>query len=143
MKDFGKVSSGFWVSDDIQPMLDRAKLMALYLLTNRHGNLIGIFKLTRGYMADDLCWDRSAVQKALDELVSNNFLTLSERGDYLCINRFMEHNPTVNQKQIIARLRALTELPDTLPMLLPEAVPVVQRVLDKRNYSALSKGILQ
>ena len=141
MKDFGKVSSRFWTSDDIQPLSDRAKLMALYLLTTGHGNLIGIFKLSRGYIADDLCWDRSLVQKALTELKSNNFLTLSEQSNYLCINRYMEHNPTVNQKQVIARLNALLLLPEKLPELLPEAVTVVHRVLDKLSNGKVSREI--
>ncbi|WP_066017987.1 hypothetical protein [Endozoicomonas atrinae] len=141
MKDFGKVSSRFWTSDDIQPLSDRAKLMALYLLTTGHGNLIGIFKLSRGYMADDLCWDRSAVQKALAELASNDFLTLSEQSNYLCINRYMEHNPTVNQKQIIARLNALLLLPEKLPEVLPEAVTVVHRVLDKLSSGKVSREV--
>ena len=141
MKDFGKVSSRFWTSDDIQPLSDRAKLMALYLLTTGHGNLIGIFKLSRGYMADDLCWDRSAVQKALAELASNDFLTLSEQSNYLCINRYMEHNPTVNQKQIIARLNALLLLPEKLPEVLPDAVTVVHRVLDKLSSGKVSREV--
>ncbi len=141
MKEFGKVSSQFWISDDIQPLSDRAKLMALYLLTTGHGNLIGIFKLSRGYIADDLCWDRSVVQKALTELESNNFLTLSEQGNYLCINRFMDHNPTVNQKQIIARLNALLLLPDALSDMLPEAVAVVERVLAKACSGKASREV--
>ncbi|WP_066018624.1 hypothetical protein [Endozoicomonas atrinae] len=143
MKTFGKIESRFWISDDIQALSDSAKLMALYLLTTGHGNLIGIFKLSRGYMADDLCWDLAMVHKTLAELESNNFLTLSERGSYLCIHRFMDHNPTVNQKQIIARLRALTELPERLPDILPEAVPVVQRVVDKLSAGKACREVKQ
>ena len=143
MKTFGKIESRFWISDDIQALSDSAKLMALYLLTTGHGNLIGIFKLSRGYMADDLCWDLTTVQNTLAELQSNNFLTLSEQGNYLCIHRFMDHNPTVNQKQIIARLRALTELPESLPDILPDAVPVIQRVVDKLSAGKACREVKQ
>ncbi len=114
MKEFGKVSGQFWISDDIQALSNEAKLMALYLLTTGHGNLIGIFRMPKGYMAADLNWEETSVERAIAELTTSGFLLASERCKYICIPQFMEHNPVDNITQIDARLKLLVKLPHIL-----------------------------
>ena len=35
---------------------DDARLLALYLLTGQHTNMIGCFRLPDGYVSEDLAW---------------------------------------------------------------------------------------
>ncbi|MGI2030622.1 hypothetical protein, partial [Endozoicomonas acroporae] len=114
MKDFGKVSGQFWISDDIQSLSDKAKLLALYLLTTGHGNLIGIFRMPKGYIAADLNWEEPSVERAIAELTASGFLLASDQCQYICIPQFMEHNPVDNITQIDARLKLLVKLPQIL-----------------------------
>ncbi|WP_422447852.1 hypothetical protein [Endozoicomonas sp. ALB091] len=133
MKEFGKVSSQFWISDDIQPLSDKARLLALYLLTTGHGNLIGIFRMPKGYMAADLNWDEPSVERAIAELTASGFLLASDQCQYICIPQFMEHNPVDNITQIDARLKLLVKLPQILLEELPGVIPVIERAVAKAS----------
>ncbi|WP_353623110.1 hypothetical protein [Salinisphaera sp. G21_0] len=133
MKEFGKVSSGFWISDDIQALSDQAKLLALYLLTTGHGNLIGIFRMPKGYMAADLGWEEPSVERAIAELTASGFLLASDQCKYICIPQFMEHNPVDNITQIDARLKLLVKLPQMLLEDLPGVIPVIERAVAKAS----------
>ncbi|WP_163369304.1 hypothetical protein [Endozoicomonas acroporae] len=133
MKEFGKVSSQFWISDDIQPLSDKARLLALYLLTTGHGNLIGIFRMPKGYMAADLNWDEPSVERAIAELTTSGFLLASDQCQYICIPQFMEHNPVDNITQIDARLKLLVKLPQMLLEDLPGVLPVIERAVAKAS----------
>ena len=53
MRDYGKVFSTFWTSDSTRGMSDDAKVLALYLLTGPHSNIIGCFRLPDGYVSED------------------------------------------------------------------------------------------
>ncbi|WBA84427.1 hypothetical protein [Endozoicomonas sp. GU-1] len=133
MKEFGKVSSQFWISDDIQPLSDKAKLLALYLLTTGHGNLIGIFRMPKGYIAADLNWEEPSVERAIAELTASGFLLASDQCQYICIPQFMEHNPVDNITQIDARLKLLVKLPQMLLEDLPGVIPVIERAVAKAS----------
>lgn len=133
MKDFGKVSGQFWISDDIQSLSDKAKLLALYLLTTGHGNLIGIFRMPKGYIAADLNWEEPSVERAIAELTASGFLLASDQCQYICIPQFMEHNPVDNITQIDARLKLLVKLPQILLEELPGVIPVIERAVAKAS----------
>ncbi len=139
MKDFGKVSSRFWISDDVELLSDEAKLMALYLLTCRHSNMVGIYRLPLNYIAADLDWDVAKVSRTLSELTANNFLTYAERQKYVCIHKFMEHNPADNIAQMDARLRVLRSLPAAVVSALPAVVDVMQVTCVKASSIKPSK----
>ena len=133
MKEFGKVSGQFWISDDIQSLSDKAKLLALYLLTTGHGNLIGIFRMPTGYISGDLNWDEPSVERAIAELTTSGFLLASDQCQYICIPQFMKHNPVDNITQIDARLKLLIKLPQKLLDDLPAVIPVIERAIAKAS----------
>ncbi len=137
MKAFGKIESRFWDSLRHEQVSDQGKLLAAYLLTCKHGNMLGIFSLPPAYIMGDLGWDASLVSRTLHELVTNEFLTTAEDHDYLCINKFMDHNKTDNVAQMDARLRLFLDLPRTLPRTLPPVMAIVeQELLKASNYKA-------
>ena len=115
MKTFGKIESRFWESPDIYPLSQDAKMLALYLLTCKHGNMVGVFRLPPGYIMGDLGWDAETVSRGLHELVTNRFITRHEESGYLCINRFIQYNDTSNVDQLRARIKVLKTLPEQVP----------------------------
>ncbi|WP_263082117.1 hypothetical protein [Endozoicomonas sp. Mp262] len=129
MKPFGKVESRFWESPDICSLSEQAKLLALYLLTCKHGNMLGVFRLPRGYIAGDLGWDSETVSRTLHELITNGFISVRKDSDYVCINRFIKHNDTTNKEQLQARIQDLKRL--------PEQVPDITHILDAVASKAL------
>ncbi len=114
MKTFGKIESQFWDTMRHEELSDQGKLLAAYLLTCKHGNMIGIFSLPRAYIMGDLKWDAETVEITVSELLANRFLSVSAKTDYICINKFMSHNRAENVKQMEARLRLLLNLPESL-----------------------------
>ena len=52
----------------IQCLSNEAKLLALYLLTGPHTNMLGCFRLPASYVAEDLGWDLKTVSKRFNEL---------------------------------------------------------------------------
>ena len=133
MKAFGKIESQFWDTLRHERISDQGKLLAAYLLTCKHGNMIGIFSLPRAYIMGDLNWDAKTVEQTVRELLANRFLTVSEQNDFICINKFMEHNRAENVKQMEARLRLLMNLPDSLPETLPTLTNLISRELLKAS----------
>lgn len=66
MRDYGLVSSQFWITPDLQSISSDAKLLGVYLLTSPHTNMLGCFRLPIGYISEDLRWDKTRVEQGHD-----------------------------------------------------------------------------
>src|SRR5436190_800173 len=78
MRDYGKVYTAFWISEDARSLSEDGRMLALYLLTCQHSNMLGCFRLTNAYAADDLQWDIERVSKGFQELLSKALRDFSE-----------------------------------------------------------------
>jgi hypothetical protein len=58
MRSYGSVHTKFWINSDVQLLSPNAKLLALYLLTSPHTNMLGCFRLPIGYVVEDLQLDK-------------------------------------------------------------------------------------
>ena len=112
MRDYGKVHTSFWISDGMRRVSDDARLLALYLLTGQHTNMIGCFRLPDGYVSEDLNWKPERVSKGFDELSKNGFATRDPASKWVLILNFMRWNPVENPNQGIAALRLFAQVPD-------------------------------
>lgn len=112
MRDYGKVHTSFWISDGIRRVSDDARLLALYLLTGQHTNMIGCFRLPDGYVSEDLAWTPERVSKGFHELSKNGFATRDSASKWVLILNFMRWNPVENPNQGIAALRLFSLVPD-------------------------------
>lgn len=112
MRDYGKVHTSFWISDGMRRVSDDARLLALYLLTGQHTNMIGCFRLPDGYVSEDLNWIPERVSKGFDELSKNGFATRDSASKWVLILNFMRWNPIENPNQGIAALRLFSQVPD-------------------------------
>ncbi len=91
---------------------DDARLLALYLLTGQHTNMIGCFRLPDGYVSEDLAWIPERVSKGFDELSANGFATRDSSSKWVLIRNFLTWNSVENPNQGIAALRLFDQVPD-------------------------------
>lgn len=111
-RDYGRVSTRFWNSQDIRALSDRGKLLANYLLTGPHSNSIGAYLLPDAYVADDLGWSTETVSKALSELFEKGFCERFSDGRHIVVCKFLDWNPIENPNVGKGALKQLEQLPD-------------------------------
>ncbi|MBS0877965.1 MULTISPECIES: hypothetical protein [unclassified Tatumella] len=111
MRDYGKVHTSFWISDGMRRVSDDARLLALYLLTGQHTNMIGCFRLPDGYVSEDLAWAPERVSKGFDELSNNGFATRDSVSKWVLIHNFLSWNPIENPNQGISAMRLFDQIP--------------------------------
>lgn len=77
MRDYSKVSGNFWTGRTGKLLRgDKdAQLVALYLVTCNHGNMIGVFHLPILYLAHETGLDIEGASKALARLIKGQFCT--------------------------------------------------------------------
>lgn len=126
MRDYGVVHTSFWSSGAMCDASDDARLLALYLLTGQHANMIGCFRLPDGYVSEDLRWPLERVSKAFDELFRIGFATRETSSKWVFIHKFLAWNPLGNPNQGIGALRLFIQVPDKCSF-----KPDLARVLDE------------
>src|SRR5580692_7444375 len=99
MREYGSVQTQFWSDVALQNLSTHAKLLAVYLLTGPHTNMLGCFRVPMGYVAEDLQWDRETVSVAFTELARVNFLIRDDESSWICITNFLQWNPIENPNQ--------------------------------------------
>lgn len=99
MRIYGSVQVRFWENEKIQRLSDQAKLLAIYLLTGPHSNMLGCFRIPEGYIKEDLNWCQKTVKSTLQELRSIDFLTFDEKNSWLVVHDFLKWNPIQNPRQ--------------------------------------------
>lgn len=111
MRDYGKVNTAFWGSDDIRALSDDGKLLALYLMTGPHTNLIGCFRVPDGYVSEDLGWDVERVSEGFQNLQENGFATRDPRSKWVFIHKFLKWNEIENPNQGKAAVKLFDQIP--------------------------------
>lgn len=144
MRDYGKVHTSFWISDGMRRVSDDARLLALYLLTGQHTNMIGCFRLPDGYVSEDLSWTPERVSKGFDELSANGFATRDPSSKWVLIRNFLTWNSVENPNQGIAALRLFDQVPDKSSVK-PELARVMASAISHISISKLkgSERVLQ
>ncbi|WP_181399566.1 hypothetical protein [Klebsiella pneumoniae] len=144
MRDYGKVHTSFWISDGMRRVSDDARLLALYLLTGQHTNMIGCFRLPDGYVSEDLSWTPERVSKGFDELSANGFATRDPSSKWVLIRNFLAWNSVENPNQGIAALRLFDQVPDKSSVK-PELARVMASAISHISISKLkgSERVLQ
>lgn len=79
---YGKLHQQFWTDAKIRALSIEGKLLAAYLISSPHRNLIGCYRLPIGYICDDLEWNADRVAVALTELASGDkpFIVRDQTG---------------------------------------------------------------
>lgn len=138
MRDYGKVYTAFWANEDMRAMSEDARMLALYLMTCPHGNMLGCFRLPNAYAAEDLKWEIERVSKGFDELFRNGFAYRCERTFWVFIRKYLEWNQFENPNVG----KAAAKLFESLPMshqtkaLLVNALRQFSPVFPRENLKA-------
>jgi hypothetical protein len=109
-RDYGKVRSQFWDDDALRELSIEANYLALYLLTSRHTNAIGCFRLPIAYILNDTRLDAAALERALAELRQAGYALPCERVPWIYIPNFLRHNQPENPnvwRKCVKELEAL------------------------------------
>ncbi|MCH9754381.1 MAG: hypothetical protein K0U11_00760, partial [Gammaproteobacteria bacterium] len=93
MREYGSVQTQFWSDIALQNLSTHAKLLAVYLLTGPHTNMLGCFRLPTGYVAEDLKWNEETVYNAFSELDQIRFLIRDPESNWILIINFLDWNP--------------------------------------------------
>jgi hypothetical protein len=112
MRDYGKVYTKFWESDDIRALSDDGRIMALYLMTCPHGTIAGVFRLPDGYACEDLQWLPARVGKALAELLAKGFANRCGTTKWVWVRKHLEWNPPENPNQRKSAVKMALSVPD-------------------------------
>lgn len=90
MRDYGKVSPQFWVGKTGKSLRGNmaAQIVALYLMTSPHANMIGVFYCPLDYIAKETGLDLEGASKALARLIEADFCTFDGDSEYVFVHRF-------------------------------------------------------
>ncbi|MEO8400573.1 MAG: conserved phage C-terminal domain-containing protein [Gammaproteobacteria bacterium] len=130
MRIYGAIQICFWEKPETQQLSDEGKLLAIYLLTGPHSNMVGCFRLPDGYITEDLRWDMQKVKDAFNELSSIEFLTRDENSGWLVVHNFLKWNPVQNPRQGIG----IQKLFDVVPTNSAVFEPLVKGLLMHGKY---------
>jgi len=136
MRIYGSIHICFWANSDIQKLSDQEKLLALYLSTGPHSNMLGCVRLPDGYITEDLNWSMQDVKKAFHKLSHINFLTRDEKSCWLVVHDFLKWNPIQNPRQGIG----IRKLFDLVPSQSIVIKPLIKGLITHGKY--LPEGFL-
>jgi hypothetical protein len=96
-----------------EPWTDDVRLVALYLLSNRHRTTEGIYRLPLSYAAEDLGWPTERLGDALKSLIDDEFVRYDPQAKVVLIRNALKVQKPENPNQIKAAVKAVAELPPT------------------------------
>ena len=89
MREFAKISSEFWTSalgKKIKVCELEAKELAIYLMTCRHANMLGIYYLPLPLVAHETGIPLEGVTRGLEALVKVGFCSYDENTEYVWVH---------------------------------------------------------
>jgi hypothetical protein len=111
LREYGKVFSQFWGSDDMKSLSEDGRTLALYLLTCQHGTIAGVFPLPDGYASEDIGWTHERVAKGFDELSAKGFANRCVTTKWVWIRKHFDWNRPENPNQ----WKAVRKIADRVP----------------------------
>lgn len=89
MRDYGKVSPQFWIGPTGKALRGNAhaQLLALYLMTSPHSNMVGVFHCPVLYMAHETGIPFEGASQALQRLIEAGFCTYEWDSETVFVHR--------------------------------------------------------
>lgn len=89
MRDYSVVSPRFWIGTTGKELRGNppAQVLALYLMTSPHANMIGVFHCPLIYMAHETGLGMEVASKALQSLIESKFCTYEESSETVFVHR--------------------------------------------------------
>ena len=90
-----------WSDENIKSLSDSAKLLFVYLITNKNTNSIGLYYLPLGHIKDDLGWEKAGFNKAMSELTKHELAYYDEDNNLVFVKNYLKYNPIwINAKKL-------------------------------------------
>lgn len=104
-----RVGPSFW----LEPLDDDGRLAGLYVLTCRHRNVEGLFRMPLSYGAEDLGWTLKRFTRAFEQLRAQGLVEYDDQAKVCLIVKALKWQPIENPNQVKAAIKELDELPAT------------------------------
>lgn len=94
MRDYGKVAPQFWTGDTgkrLKAAGPEAVIVALYLMTSPHANMIGLFYMPELYMAHETGLGVEGATKGLRSCIEADFCTYDAASEYVFVHEMAKH----------------------------------------------------
>ena len=117
MREYGKVSPQFWVGKTGKALRGnmQAQILALYLMTSPHANMIGIYYCPIEYMAKETGLTFEGASEALASLIDADFCTYEAEDELIFVHAFASHqigdSLKATDKRVIGVMNELDKVP--------------------------------
>jgi hypothetical protein len=111
MREYGKIHSSFWTSQDIRDAGEDGRTLAAYLLTSPHSNMLGCFRVPLAYVSDDLKWPLERVLEGFEKLTQRVWLTFDKGSEWVVIHKFLKWNQPENPNVVRASEKLFAQIP--------------------------------
>lgn len=93
MRDYGKVNANFWIGRTGRSLRGNheAQIVALYLITSPHSNMIGVFHCPIAYIANETGLSTQGATKGLRCLIDLGFCTFDQEIDFVFVHEMAKH----------------------------------------------------
>jgi len=100
MRDYGVVSPKFWIGETGKALRGNApaQVLALYLMTCPHANMIGVFHCPVLYMAHETGLGMEGASKALQSLIEAKYCTYDEASETVFVHRMAAYQVSESLK---------------------------------------------
>jgi uncharacterized phage protein (TIGR02220 family) len=116
MTTYRTIQIKFW-DNEARKLSPLAKLLSVYLLTCKHGNMLGCFIIPIAYIVEDLELSTDEVLTALKELEEKNLCAYDVAHRRIFLNHFIALDPIKNPKQAQCVRKIFSEISDDCALL--------------------------
>lgn len=119
MRDYGTVSPRFWTGETGKKLRQdpAAQVLALYLMTSPHSNMLGVYYCPVMYMAHETGLGMEGASKALARLIEVGFCQFDEASETVFVVRMAAHQVgdslKPDDKRVIGIRREVDRMPDS------------------------------
>jgi hypothetical protein len=93
VREYGRVSPQFWLGKTGKGLRGdmEAQMVALYLMTSPHANMIGVYHCPVLYIAHETGLPIEGATKGLQRLIEAGFCAFDEESDFVFVHKFAEY----------------------------------------------------
>lgn len=135
---YSKIDARFWEDEKTADLTIYGQHLMLYLLTCKHRNMFGCYRLPVEYMAADTKIPYGEIEGVLNELVATGMVNYDAKQKIVHVKNFMKYNPIENPNQVKAALDRLADMPDCTFF---ETVAQTLIAIGKEHLEPLIKGL--
>ena len=111
-----RITPRFWQDSDVRnDWTEDMRLLAIYLMTSPHRNMVGLYYCPLSYIENDLQWKSNRLRMAFDLLSSEAvaFIRYDPKAQVVFLVNGLKHDSPSTPKQVTGAVTALRNLPTT------------------------------